>query len=72
MPIYGYDCNQCGHRFETLVRASEPAPACPSCQSADLTRQLSLIAPPGKGGSEAFAPACETGGGCASCPCRAD
>jgi putative FmdB family regulatory protein len=24
MPIYGYDCNKCGHEFETLVRSSEP------------------------------------------------
>ena len=30
MPIYGYDCNKCGHEFETLVRSSE-TPSCPSC-----------------------------------------
>ena len=47
MPIYGYDCNKCGHEFETLVRSSE-TPSCPSCDSTDLTRQLSLIAAPAK------------------------
>ena len=48
MPIYGYDCNKCGHEFETLVRSSD-TPTCPSCGSADLTKQLSLIASPAKG-----------------------
>ena len=70
MPIYGYDCNKCGQKFETLVRSSEAKPACPSCESTDLTRQLSLIAPPSKGGSAtAPAPACEMGGSCDSCAC---
>ncbi len=68
MPIFGYDCNACGHQFETLVRSSDRAPACPSCESEDLTRQLSLIAAPAKGGSDA--PMCEDNGGCAGCPCR--
>ena len=49
MPIYGYDCNQCGRQFEKLVRSSDNAPSCPSCESTDLTRQLSLIADPAKG-----------------------
>lgn len=68
MPIYQYQCNKCGHEFETLVRSSEK-PACPSCDSEDLTRQLSLVAAPAKGGSE---PACGSPGGCASCPARFD
>ena len=48
MPIYGYDCNACGHQFEKLVRSSD-TPTCPSCESPDLKRQLSLIAEPGEG-----------------------
>ena len=52
MPIYGYDCNKCGHEFETLVRSSE-TPSCPSCESTDLTRQLSLIAAPVKSSGDA-------------------
>jgi len=43
MPIYEYACRPCGHRFEALVRGSE-TPACPSCQSQDLERILSLFA----------------------------
>ena len=72
MPIYGYDCNACGHEFETLVRSSD-TPACPSCGSTDLTKQLSLIASPAKGGSDLPQMRCESGGGgCANCPAMMD
>ncbi len=67
MPLYGYECNTCGHQFEKLVRSSD-TPACPSCESTDLTRQLSLIAAPSKGGNDA--PMCDGAGGCGSCPNR--
>ncbi len=68
MPLYGYDCNKCGHQFETLVRSST-VPQCPSCGGTELTKQLSLIASPAKGGDDA--PMCSPGGGaCASCPAR--
>jgi putative FmdB family regulatory protein len=70
MPIYGFDCNKCGHQFEKLVRSSD-TPICPSCQSTDLKRQLSLIAPPSKGGGGGGVPACASGGeGCGDCPNR--
>lgn len=46
MPIYEYACNQCGHEFETLVRAGTD-PDCPSCRSADLARKLSVFATKG-------------------------
>ena len=43
MPIYEYECQQCGRRFETLVRGTTK-PECPSCQGTDLTRVLSVFA----------------------------
>jgi putative FmdB family regulatory protein len=52
MPIYGYDCKKCGHEFATLVRSLE-TPSCPSCESTDLTRHLSLIAAPLKSSGDA-------------------
>ncbi len=67
MPIYGYDCKNCGHEFETLVRTSD-TPACPACGSVDLTKQLSLIASPAKGGGSNDAPSCASGTCCANCP----
>ncbi len=65
VPIYAYRCRSCGEEFQTLVRSGE-TPVCEKCASADLERQLSLIAAPNKGG-DAFAEmgACEAGiGGC--------
>ena len=43
MPIYEYLCRVCGHEFEVLVRAGD-APACPSCNTADLERMTSGFA----------------------------
>lgn len=43
MPIFEYTCKGCGHQFETLVRSGD-APACPSCASTELERELSLPA----------------------------
>ena len=41
MPIYEYRCETCGHEFETLV-LGKTQPECPSCQSQDLERLLSV------------------------------
>ena len=43
MPIYEYRCQACGNRFEQLILRST-TPACPSCQSHDLERLISLFA----------------------------
>lgn len=43
MPLYEYECRQCHHHFELLVR-EQTVLACPSCQSADLDKQLSVFA----------------------------
>ena len=40
MPIYEYECRQCGHQFELLVLKTTVA-ACPECQSPDLEQLLS-------------------------------
>jgi putative FmdB family regulatory protein len=45
VPIFEYQCRDCGNQFEFLVRAGASSPpACPSCQSADLERLLSIPA----------------------------
>ena len=43
MPIYEYRCSACRHQFELLVRRST-IPACPSCQSEEPERLVSLPA----------------------------
>ena len=47
MPIYEYQCQDCNNKFEKLVR-KEP-PKCPSCESTDLERLLSLPVVRGEG-----------------------
>jgi len=44
MPLYEYRCNACKEEFEALVRAQDPAPACPSCKSADLEKLITAAA----------------------------
>jgi putative FmdB family regulatory protein len=41
MPIYEYECRDCGHQFEWLTRDGQ-TPSCPSCGQFHLTKQLSL------------------------------
>lgn len=41
MPIYEYACRSCERAFELLIR-NELTPTCPSCESQDLERMLSL------------------------------
>lgn len=43
MPLYEYECRDCGKKFETLVRGTTE-PACPSCRSTELMRLLSVFA----------------------------
>ena len=42
MPIYEYRCSGCGHEFEEFV-LPKSTPHCPSCQSEELERLLSLF-----------------------------
>ncbi|MBI3148423.1 MAG: zinc ribbon domain-containing protein [Betaproteobacteria bacterium] len=63
MPIYEYLCRGCGEEFETLVRASAPAPECPACHGQDLTKKLSAFAAISVASAAPPAPPC---GGCAN------
>jgi putative FmdB family regulatory protein len=41
MPIYAFECAACGHRFDELMRLSDPDPTqCPSCGASQVRRQL--------------------------------
>lgn len=43
MPIYEYECRQCGHRFEYLVLSRTPPAECPSCQTKDVEQLISAF-----------------------------
>ncbi len=46
MPLYEYQCQDCGTQFEKMLRFSEADqnPPCPSCQGEHTRKKLSLFA----------------------------
>jgi putative FmdB family regulatory protein len=48
MPIYEFECKECGERFEELVSSSAEGATCPACRSRNARRLLSPVAPPGR------------------------
>ena len=45
MPIYEFQCANCGARFEEMVKAGQTAP-CPQCKSSTVERRYSPIGEP--------------------------
>jgi putative FmdB family regulatory protein len=60
MPLYEYDCKDCGEHFEKLVRMSDDPQSvqCPACAGAKVERALSLFATGGRPVGSDSAPAC--------------
>lgn len=50
MPLYEYQCQQCGHRFEALVTGSRKPEACPKCSSPEIEKQYSTFGMSSSGG----------------------
>ena len=72
MPIFEYQCDDCGRQFEKLVRASSPAVACPGCGGEKVEQQYSTFAAQmGAGGSTKAGDTCAPmpSGGCGSGMC---
>jgi putative FmdB family regulatory protein len=64
MPLFEFQCEDCGTKFEKLVRrAGETADVeCPSCGDRHVTEQLSTFAAHANGSSkEAAMPSCGSG-----------
>ena len=64
MPLYEYECRSCHTQFELLVR-EQTLMACPSCNSEELDKQLSVFAVGGDGPK--FAPRQAGPSACGSC-----
>lgn len=67
MPLYEFQCKQCGHRFEKLYKHTETGDNlnCTRCGSSELRRLISGFSAPGTGGQNKCA-SCK-GGNCGSC-----
>ena len=45
MPIYEYQCQECGHKLEAMQRITEdPLKTCPSCSKDRLKKLISKVA----------------------------
>jgi putative FmdB family regulatory protein len=64
MPLYEFQCLDCGVEFESLlIRSSEiPDVKCPACNSKKLEEKVSCFASVSKDGTSGTAK-CTTGGG---------
>jgi putative FmdB family regulatory protein len=63
MPLYEYNCEDCGQHAEILVRGQE-TPHCPACEGTRLQRTLSTFAVSTGGRSSSSA---STPGACGRC-----
>ncbi len=68
MPLFEFECNDCGHEFEELKSFTDTKlPTCPNCKQVNTKKLLStssLGKTSNQGRSDHFqAPACSTGGG---------
>lgn len=63
MPLYEYECDACGERFETLVSASsrDETKQCPACGSDETERVPSTFAVGTSSTGGASCPTCPTG-----------
>ena len=67
MPIYEFQCTDCGQPFEELVRSAEAVAdvECPSCGSQHVRKKVSIFASKTSGGGSASystGSSCSTGG----------
>jgi len=63
MPIYEYKCQDCGTKFEKLVRktSDQNGVACPSCGQTHLSQEFSTFAAHAAGPKQSDAPVCPSG-----------
>jgi putative FmdB family regulatory protein len=48
VPIYEFECEECGAGFEELVAVSAATAPCPECGSEQTRRLMSAVSPPGR------------------------
>jgi len=48
VPVYEFECEECGGRFEELTASEILGVACPGCGSTQTRRLLSPVSPPSR------------------------
>lgn len=48
MPVYDFECEECGERFEELTSSDTRSLKCPRCASSRTRRLLSPVSPAGR------------------------
>lgn len=48
MPVYEFECEECGERFEELTSSETHSLPCPQCASTRTRRLLSPVSPAGR------------------------
>ena len=62
MPIFEYQCDDCGSKFEKLVRRADDRALCPQCGESHVTTQFSTFAAQANGRTkDAVMPSCPGG-----------
>jgi putative FmdB family regulatory protein len=69
MPIYEYRCRACDNEFEKYVPRTTAEVACPTCDSANVMRKLSVFGMKSDGALVPSGPAMAGGGGCCGGGC---
>jgi putative FmdB family regulatory protein len=69
MPIYEYRCRGCGKDFEKYLARPSSGVACPSCDSADVSRKLSVFGMKSDGALAPSGAAAGMSGGCCGGGC---
>jgi len=70
VPVYEYRCKHCQKEFEKYIAGATTAVACPTCQSPDVMRKLSVFGL--KTAPAVASSAMSSGGGCCGggCACH--
>jgi len=50
MPIYEFQCERCGEKFDKLMSMKDPVPSCPACDASDVRKRVSAAGFVLKGG----------------------
>ncbi|RLA85407.1 MAG: zinc ribbon domain-containing protein [Deltaproteobacteria bacterium] len=64
MPIYEFECENCGETFETLLLSRSNEVSCPHCGGRNLKRVMSICAFSAGG---RFRSTASSSGGCSGC-----